>query len=132
MKERVFADPPRTIEHLMVKFKAAVMHSRWKHVKMCLREYRGSLLCPLKRTEVVWNNCEAPMVWSFESLCHLAVTYSFKTKCLRTYAIQYFRLLFKQGMTLRRTCVRISFHRLYYRKVAIGNWKGKEFKFWQG
>jgi hypothetical protein len=28
MKERVFADPPRTIEHLMVKFKAAVMHSR--------------------------------------------------------------------------------------------------------
>jgi hypothetical protein len=37
---------------------------------------------------------KAPMVWSFDSLRHLTVICILKTKRHRTYAVQYFRLIF--------------------------------------
>jgi hypothetical protein len=68
---------------------------------------KNSSSCAFGWTEAALNmysTCEAPMVWSFVSPHHLAVPSILKTKCYRTYVVQYFWLVFQQGITPWRAC----------------------------
>jgi hypothetical protein len=69
---------------------------------------RGALPSALKWTEAASNsccNCEAPMVWSFDTLRHLTVTCILKTKRHRTYVLQYFQLAFlTRNHTMQSLC----------------------------
>jgi hypothetical protein len=56
----------------------------------------GTLSSALKWMEVTLNtycNYEAPMVWSFNNLCHLTVMFILKIECHRTYVVEYFLLV---------------------------------------